>query len=197
MQPEPEVIRPNYKGSEKLQDKVALDHGRRFRHRPLRGGPFRAGGLRRGHRVPGTGERGRPDRRRSSWSRKAGSACCIPGDIREQEFCSWAVKKTVQQFGKLNILVNNAAEQHPVAGFHRDRHGCHGKAPSAPISSPCSISAKAALPHLKAGDSIINTTTVTTYKGKPELIDYSSTKGAIAALHAVAVARTWRKRTSA
>jgi NAD(P)-dependent dehydrogenase (short-subunit alcohol dehydrogenase family) len=104
----------------------------------------------------------------------------ISGDVSNEEFCNAAIGKVIAEFGRLDVLVNNAAEQHIV-----------------PAGNPLDISqkqlqqtfttnifgyfymSKAALTHLKDGSAIVNTASVTAYKGNRELLDYSATKGAI------------------
>lgn len=105
----------------------------------------------------------------------------LAGDVGDEAFCREAVAKAVDGFGKLDILINNAAEQHPqkdlldiseeqlVATFRTNIFGYF-------------FLAKAALPHLRESKGcIINTTSVTAFRGSPELLDYSATKGAILA----------------
>lgn len=102
----------------------------------------------------------------------------LPGNIREEAFCKQAVEDTVKAFGKLDILVNNAAtqtEQKSVADISKEQLY---ETFETNIFSQFYF-ARYALPHLKEGASIINTTSVTAYRGSPELIDYSATKGAI------------------
>lgn len=104
----------------------------------------------------------------------------LPGNIREEGFCRMLVQETVTQFGKLDILVNNAATQHPqesIEGISADQLR---ETFETNIFSMFYL-VKAALPHLKEGSAIINTTSVTAYRGSKELIDYASTKGAIVA----------------
>jgi len=104
----------------------------------------------------------------------------IPGDIRDKRFCASAVSRTVKELGKLNILVNNAAEQHPVDDFRNIAFEIVERTFQTNILSMFYL-ARGALKHLKEGDSIINTTSVTSYRGSDWLVDYSSTKGAITA----------------
>lgn len=104
----------------------------------------------------------------------------IPGDVGDEAFCQQAVEQVVREFGKLDVLVNNAAEQHPQGSlqditaeqldrtFRTNIYGYF-------------FMAKHALPHLHPDAAIINTTSVTAYKGSPQLLDYSATKGAIVA----------------
>jgi NAD(P)-dependent dehydrogenase (short-subunit alcohol dehydrogenase family) len=107
-------------------------------------------------------------------------ALSMAGDVGDEEFCRRAVDETVRQLGRLDVLVNNAAEQHET-------------------KEPLEISAKQlertfrtnvfgyffmtkhALRHMKAGSSIINTTSITAYQGHPTLIDYAATRGAVLA----------------
>lgn len=102
----------------------------------------------------------------------------IPGDLRQEQNCIQAVQKTVEQLGKLNILVNNAAEQHPQKSLADITEEQLERTFRTNIFAYFFL-AKAALPHLKEGSAIINTASVTAFKGAPELLDYSSTKGAI------------------
>ncbi|MCC3355547.1 SDR family oxidoreductase [Bacillus sp. REN16] len=108
-----------------------------------------------------------------------GQKCLLlSGDIGNEEFCKEIVKKTVDTFGQLDILVNNAAEQHPQKSISNITAEQLEKTFRTNIFSYFYLT-KAALPHLKQGSSIINTASVTAYKGNEQLIDYSSTKGAV------------------
>lgn len=111
---------------------------------------------------------------------EGGEAMLLRGDIGDKAFCEAAVRETIDRFGRLDVLVNNAAEQHPqehltdipedqlVRTFRTNVFGYF-------------FLTQAALPHLGEGASIVNTTSVTAYRGSPELIDYSATRGAIVA----------------
>lgn len=102
----------------------------------------------------------------------------IPGDVTNSKFCRWAVQQVVDEFGKLDILVNNAAfQQHQKSieelteeqfekTFHTNIFGYY-------------FMAKAAVPHMKAGGAIVNTGSITGLQGSKALLDYSATKGAI------------------
>ena len=104
----------------------------------------------------------------------------IPGDIGDEKFCQQAVENTVKELGKLDILVNNAAEQHPQESIEDITAEQLERTFRTNIFSMFFLT-KAALKHLKEGSVIINTTSVTAYKGNQQLLDYSSTKGAIVA----------------
>lgn len=104
----------------------------------------------------------------------------IRGDISDKKQCKRAVRETVKKFGRLDILVNNAAEQHlrdTLTGITEKQL----KKTFATNVFPLFYFTKAALPHLKesGAGTIINTTSVTAYRGSPHLLDYSATKGAI------------------
>jgi NAD(P)-dependent dehydrogenase (short-subunit alcohol dehydrogenase family) len=109
---------------------------------------------------------------------QGGKCLLIPGNVGQEEFCREAVEQTVKEFGKLDILVNNAAEQHPQESIEKiSEKQLEGTFRTNIFSFFFMI--KAAIKHLKKGAAIINTTSVTAYKGSPHLLDYSSTKGAI------------------
>ena len=107
-------------------------------------------------------------------------AITIAGDVGDKQFCERAVKQTVDELGRLDILVNNAGEQHPDEDI-RDITEDQLKRTFQTNIFGMFFLVQAALPHLKEGSSIINCTSVTMYKGSPQLLDYSSTKGAITA----------------
>ena len=110
---------------------------------------------------------------------KEGQKCILlPGDIGDETFCQSVINQTVQTFGGLDILVNNAAEQHVQTSILDITSQQLEKTFLTNIFSMFFLT-KAALPHLKKGSSIINTASITAYEGHPKLIDYSSTKGAI------------------
>jgi NAD(P)-dependent dehydrogenase (short-subunit alcohol dehydrogenase family) len=108
-----------------------------------------------------------------------GQECLLlPGDIRKERACQKLVDRTIRQFGKLDILVNNAATQTEQKSLTDITSDQLYETFETNIFSMFWIT-KAALPHLKKGSCIINTTSVTAYRGSAELLDYSSTKGAI------------------
>ena len=102
----------------------------------------------------------------------------IEGDVGEDDFCRKAVEQTVNEFGRLDLLVNNAAEQHPQDSIQKITEKQLERTFRTNIFS-FFFMVKAAMKHLKEGAAIINTTSVTAYKGSAHLLDYSSTKGAI------------------
>ncbi len=102
----------------------------------------------------------------------------IAGDIGDEDFCKTIVNQTIEQFGKVDILVNNAAEQHPQKSLLNITSAQLEKTFRTNIFSYFHM-AKMVLPHLKKGASIINTASITAYKGHDQLLDYSATKGAI------------------
>lgn len=104
----------------------------------------------------------------------------IPGDIGEESFCIDVVNKVIKDFGKIDILVNNAAEQHSQNSIEDITKEQLERTFKTNIFGPFYLT-KTALPQLKPGSSIINTTSITAYKGDELLIDYSCTKGALAA----------------
>ena len=104
----------------------------------------------------------------------------IAGDVGQEKFCRRAVEETLKEFGKIDVLVNNAAEQHPQESIEKISEKQLERTFRTNIFSFFFMT-KAAVKHLKKGAAIINTTSVTAYKGNPQLLDYSSTKGAIAA----------------
>ncbi len=107
-------------------------------------------------------------------------AVTIAGDIGDENFCQQAVQQAVDEFGKLDILVNNAGEQHPQQSIEDISKEQLERTFRTNIFSMFFMT-KAALKHLKEGSAIVNTTSVTAYQGSPQLLDYSSTKGAIVA----------------
>ncbi|SOD41426.1 SDR family oxidoreductase [Nitrosovibrio sp. Nv4] len=102
----------------------------------------------------------------------------IAGDVGDEKFCNEVVQKATSVFGQIDILVNNAAEQHVRESILDIDNAQLERTFRTNIFSMFYM-VKAALPHLKKGARIINTTSVTAYKGSPHLLDYSTTKGAI------------------
>jgi NAD(P)-dependent dehydrogenase (short-subunit alcohol dehydrogenase family) len=178
MTPKPKADDSQYKGSDKLKDKVALITG-------ADSGIGRAVAIafaKEGANVAILYLSEHDDAKETkhlveSLGRRA---VTIAGDVGDETFCQQAVQQTVDEFGKLDILVNNAAEQHPKKSIEEISKEQLERTFRTNIFSMFFLT-KAALKHLKEGSAIINTTSVTAYKGSPQLLDYSSTKGAIVA----------------
>ncbi|MCE7887019.1 MAG: SDR family oxidoreductase [Alphaproteobacteria bacterium PRO2] len=108
-----------------------------------------------------------------------GARCVkIRGDIGDKGFCEKSVASVIKEFGRLDILVNNAAEQHPEQDFEKITEEQLHRTFSTNIFGMMFMT-QAALPHLKKGAAIINTASITAYQGHPKLVDYSATKGAV------------------
>jgi len=178
MYPQPENVKGSYRGSGKLDGKIAL----------ITGGDSGIGksiaiyfAKEGAHVAICYLDENEDAKQTKELVEKEGRKCLvIPGDIGNEQHCRDAVEKTVSTFGKLDILVNNAAEQHPQESILGITEEQLEKTFRTNIFSQFFM-VKAALPHLKKGSSIINTASITAYKGNPQLIDYSSTKGAIVA----------------
>lgn len=104
----------------------------------------------------------------------------IAGDVGDKKFCEIAVSQTIEAFGRLDVLVNNAGEQHPDQDITDITEEQLRRTFQTNIFGMFFMT-QAARPHLKRGAAVVNCTSVTSYKGSPELLDYSSTKGAITA----------------
>lgn len=107
-------------------------------------------------------------------------ALTIAGDIGDKAFCDRAIAQVIERFGRIDVLVNNAGEQHP------DKHITDITEEQLKRTFQTNIFGmffltQAAMPHLKEDAAIVNCTSVTMYQGSKELLDYSSTKGAITA----------------
>jgi NAD(P)-dependent dehydrogenase (short-subunit alcohol dehydrogenase family) len=111
---------------------------------------------------------------------EGGHAITIAGDIGDKSFCERAVAETVEKFGCLDILVNNAGEQHPDKDITDITPEQLQRTFQTNVFGMFYMT-QAARPHIKKGGAIINCTSITGYKGSKELLDYSSTKGAIVA----------------
>jgi len=111
---------------------------------------------------------------------EGGRALLLPGDVADVAFCQSAVNKTVEHFGGLDILINNCAEQHSVYDLTEISPEQLERTFKTNIFGYFFLT-QAALPHLKRGSAIINTTSVTAYRGSKHLMDYASTRGAVVA----------------
>ncbi|KRB81380.1 NAD(P)-dependent oxidoreductase [Sphingomonas sp. Root710] len=112
--------------------------------------------------------------------REGRKAITIAGDVGDKDFCERAVAEAVEKLGRLDILVNNAGEQHPDQDITDISEAQLRRTFQTNIFGMFFLT-QAARPHLKPGAAIINCTSVTMYQGSKELLDYSSTKGAITA----------------
>ncbi|PYZ93984.1 NAD(P)-dependent oxidoreductase [Salipaludibacillus keqinensis] len=179
MNPEPLYDDPNYVGTGKLKDKVVL----------LTGGDS---GIGRAAAIALAKEGAKLslvylDEHEDAQKTKSivesyGSDCLLlSGDVGEEDFCFSAVKQTVERFGGLNCLINNAAEQHFQENIEDISLEQLDRTFKTNIYSAFHF-VKAAKPHLKSGDTIINTVSIVAYQGMPVLMDYSATKGALVAL---------------
>jgi NAD(P)-dependent dehydrogenase (short-subunit alcohol dehydrogenase family) len=179
MMPEPVYIRANYKGSEKLQGKVALitggdsGIGRAVAVHFAREGADLA-------LVYKVEEQSDADDTKKLVEAEGRRCVLLPGDLRDAAFCEDIVSQTVAQLGKLNIVISNAAEQFTstdVAELPNEQFEDTFQVNFFPLVRIV----KAALPHLHEGDSIIATSSINAYRGNQQLVDYTSTKGAITA----------------
>ena len=176
MKPEPEIIRKTYRGSEKLKGKVAL----------ITGGDSGIGRSIALHFAREAADIAiiylKEDKDAKETKRlveEEGQSCLIlKGDLKKESFCKTAVVQCVNKLNGLNIVVNNAAVQ-----FSKDDLGAiTAKQIERTFQTniyPYFHITKEALKHLKENDVIINTSSVTAYRGSDHLLDYSSTKGAI------------------
>lgn len=176
MTPKPEYDDKEYKGSGKLKGKAAL----------ITGGDSGIGRAvsillaREGSDVAIVYKDEHADAKKTKKLVEAEGAKCvlIPGDIKKEEFCKDAVEKTMQSFKRLDVLINNAAVQYPQKKFE-DISSRQLKETFLTNIYSYFYFTRASLKYLKEGGIIINTTSVTAYRGSPYLVDYASTKGAI------------------
>ncbi len=110
--------------------------------------------------------------------REGSRAIKITGDVGKEEFCTQAVERTVKEFGRLDILVNNAAEQHETKDPLKIDAGELERTFRTNLFGYFFM-VKAVLPHLNQGAVILNSTSITAYKGHETLLSYAATKGAI------------------
>lgn len=176
MRPLPIFDNPNYKGSGKLKDKVAI----------ITGGDSGIGRsvavffAKEGARLVLVYYDEEQDAKYTKeYVEKLGAeVLLISGDLRNSKFSSEIVDKTLRRFGKIDVLVNNAGVQFVQKSLLDISDKQFDDTMKSNIYSMFYLT-KAVLPHLKSGASIINTTSITTFKGEKELIDYVSSKGAI------------------
>jgi NAD(P)-dependent dehydrogenase (short-subunit alcohol dehydrogenase family) len=178
MDPIPESIRENYRAAGKLEGKVALITGGDSGIGRAVAMTFAAEGADVAIVYLDEHEDAEDTKEQvESYGRRC---ITIAGDVGDESFCQQAVKETVDTFGQLDILINNAAEQHPRQDITDISAEQLEKTFRTNIFSHFYL-VKAAMPHLKEGSAIINSTSVTAYQGSPGLMDYASTKGAIVA----------------
>lgn len=176
MNPEPEIIRENYIGSGKLKGKTAF----------ITGGDSGIGRsvavhfAREGANIAIVYLKENKDALDTkAMVEKEGQQCLlISGDLKDEKFCKSAIKKCHTTFKDINIIVNNAAVQFPQNELEKITASQLQKTFETNIY-PYFYITKAALPYLEKGDTIINTTSVTAFRGSEHLADYASTKGAI------------------
>lgn len=176
MNPEPIYDNKNHKGYDRLKDKVAI----------ITGGDSGIGRAvavayaKEGAKLAIVYNIADKDARDTEQAVKSygGEVILIKGDIGDNNFTQKVIDKTIEKYNKLDILINNAAEQHPQKNLEDITDEQMEKTFRTNIFSMFYLTKKA-LPHLKEGSCIINTSSVTAYKGNPLLIDYSSTKGAV------------------
>ena len=177
VEPRPRYKAPLYRGADKLLNKVAL----------ITGGDS---GIGRAVAVLYAREGAdvaivflpeeEKDGQETARAVEAEGRCCmlIPGDVKDPEFCRAAVEQTVDEFGGLDILVNNAAFQQHQESIDDISEEQWENTFRTNIFGYFHM-VKAALPHLKPGSAIVNTGSITGLQGSKELLDYASTKGAI------------------
>jgi NAD(P)-dependent dehydrogenase (short-subunit alcohol dehydrogenase family) len=175
LEPKPDW-RPRYKGSDRLKGKVALitgadsGIGRGVAALFAREGADVA--------IVYLCEHDDANKTKQIVEQEGCRAITIAGDIGDQKFCEKAVQQTVDQLGRLDVLVNNAGEQHWDKDITKiDEHQLRRTFQTNIFGM--FFMTQAARPHLKKGAAIVNTTSETTYEGSKLLLDYSSTKGAI------------------
>ena len=175
----PEFIRPDYKGSGKLEGKVALitggdsGIGRSVAiHFAREGADIAISYL--------TQEQDDAEDAQKLIEKEGRKCLLLPGNLKDKAYCVEIVEKTVAHYGKLNIVVNNAAIQYVFDDFLDVTDEQIEETFDVNIFSYFRVT-RAALKHLKEGDSIINTSSINAYRGLACLVDYSATKGAVTA----------------
>ncbi|MGQ3051537.1 MAG: SDR family oxidoreductase [Roseateles sp.] len=175
----PRFMAPDYVGSGKLQDFVALITG-------ADSGIGRAVAVlfaREGADVAVAYHSSTQDAQETRRCIEAEGRQCLllQGDVKDSAWCERAVDEVIDRFGRLDVLVNNAAFQEHASSLEELDDERMLETLDTNIGGYMRM-ARAALPHLKAGASIINTGSVTGLEGSAKLLDYSATKGAIHAL---------------
>lgn len=178
MEPRPQSDDPSYRGSGKLDGRTALITGGDSGIGRAAAIAFAKEGA--DISVVYLNEHKDAEETRRLVEEQGQSCLLIAGDVSDEAFCKQAVDKTVKELGRLDILVNNAAVQYPQDSIEAITSSQLEKTFRTNIFSYFYMT-KAALPHLHKGSTIINTTSVTAYRGSDHLLDYSATKGAIVA----------------
>ena len=176
MTPKPIFDNPNYKGSGKLKDKVAIITGGDS-------GLGRAAAIifvKEGAKVviPYLNEDEDAFFTKEYIEKMGGSCLLLRGDITNKSFCKEIVYKTIKEFGKIDILVNNAGVQYQQDALEYISDEQFDKTIKTNIYGMFYLT-KEAMPYLNSGSSIINLASVTAFYGDPQLIDYVTTKAAI------------------
>jgi NAD(P)-dependent dehydrogenase (short-subunit alcohol dehydrogenase family) len=178
MTPRPRAEDHTYRGSGKLENKVALITGGDSGIGRAVAIAFAKEGA--DVAIAYLNEHGDAQETRALVDKEGRRCLAIAGDVGDEGFCRRVVQDTVREFGRLDVLVNNAAEQHPQESLDQITSEQLERTFRTNIFSFFYMT-KAALSHLPEGSAIINTTSVTAYRGSAHLIDYSATKGAIVA----------------
>ncbi|TQR20327.1 SDR family oxidoreductase [Psychrobacillus vulpis] len=178
MTPAPIYDDTNYKGSEKMKGKVALVTGGDSGIGRAVSVAFAKEGANVAIVYLDEDEQEDADKTVKHIEYYGVRALKIKTDLSDDENCQHAVDQVIQEFGQLNILVNNAGKQFPTTDFLAITPDQLQETFSTNIYSMFYLT-QAALPHMSNGDTIVNTSSVTAYRGSPDLIDYSATKGAI------------------
>ncbi|WP_417582207.1 SDR family oxidoreductase [Pelagibacterium sp.] len=178
MHPEPDFA-PFYPGSGRLEGKIVI----------ITGGDSGIGRAvsvlfaREGARIVVVylDEHDDAERTRRLVEAEGSEALLIAGDVGDPEFCGAVAERTIAKFGRIDILINNAAEQH----VREDLAALDANAMKAVFETniySCFHMVQAVIDHLDSGARIINTASIVAYRGHPQLVDYAMTKGAIVAL---------------
>ncbi len=178
MTPPPQTEKGSHRGSGKLQDRVAIITGGDSGIGRAVAVAFAKEGA--DCVIAYLNEHKDAEETRRLVEAKGRRCVLIAGDVGEESFAKDIVKRALDEFGRIDILVNNAAEQHEQESLEQITGEQMERTFRTNVFSMFFVT-KAALPHMKEGGAIMNTSSVTAYRGSPKLIDYSSTKGAIVA----------------